>query len=163
MHLELLYCPFGVKNGFTNPFAPDFSMTSLERVLNSGEEGMDTAENGSDVKHKRREVIMRGVLSVTVISAEDLAPADVMGKADPYVVVAMKKTEAKNKTRVLLTSSMFWSFYICNVLVIPWWKFSLSLEWSYSVLYLLGSVSFHGIINKYLISKVFFGMFLGCE
>lgn len=100
VHLELLYCPFGVKNGFTNPFAPDFSMTSLERVLNSGEEGMDTAENGSDGKHKRREVITRGVLSVTVISAEDLAPADVMGKADPYVVVAMKKTEVKNKTRV---------------------------------------------------------------
>ncbi|XP_074351091.1 synaptotagmin-5-like [Apium graveolens] len=100
VHLELLYCPFGMKNGFTNPFAPEYSMTSLEKVLNSGEEDMDIAENGGDIKNKRREVITRGVLAVTVISADDLAPADVMGKADPYVVVSMKKTAAKNKTRV---------------------------------------------------------------
>lgn len=89
-----------MKNGFTNPFAPEFSMTSLEKVLNSGEEDMDSVENGGDVRNKRREVITRGVLAVTVISADDLAPADVMGKADPYVVVSMKKTAAKNKTRV---------------------------------------------------------------
>lgn len=100
VHLELLYCPFGMKNGFTNPFAPEYSMTSLEKVFNSGEEDMDSAENGGDIKNKRREVITRGVLAVTVISADDLAPADVMGKADPYVVVSMKKTAAKNKTRV---------------------------------------------------------------
>ncbi|XP_063944824.1 synaptotagmin-5 [Daucus carota subsp. sativus] len=100
VHLELLYCPFGMKNGFANPFSPELSMTSLEKVFKSGEEDMDYAENGGEVKNKRREVITRGVLAVTVISAEDLAPADVMGKADPYVVVSMKKTAAKNKTRV---------------------------------------------------------------
>lgn len=94
-----------MKNGFTNPFAPEYSMTSLEKVFNSGEEDMDSAENGGDIKNKRREVITRGVLAVTVISADDLAPADVMGKADPYVVVSMKKTAAKNKTRVLTSMS----------------------------------------------------------
>ncbi|XP_057509901.1 synaptotagmin-5-like [Actinidia eriantha] len=101
VHLELLYCPYGMKNGFTNPFASDFSMTSLEKVLKSGVHGKDTTENGIDGKNKRREVIVRGVLSVTVISADDLAPADVMGKADPYVVLILKKTETKNKTRVV--------------------------------------------------------------
>ncbi|PSS13888.1 Synaptotagmin-5 like [Actinidia chinensis var. chinensis] len=101
VHLELLYCPYGMKNGFTNPFASDFSMTSLEKVLKSGVDGKDTAENGIDGKNKRREVIVRGVLSVTVISADDLAPADVMGKADPYVALILKKTETKNKTRVV--------------------------------------------------------------
>ncbi|XP_027177256.1 synaptotagmin-5 [Coffea eugenioides] len=100
VHLELLYCPFGMKNGFTNPFAKNFSMTSLEKVLKNGAEGKEVAENGDEVK-KRKEVIIRGVLSVTVISAEDLAPTDLMGKADPFVVLTMKKTEAKNKTRVV--------------------------------------------------------------
>ncbi|XP_022882412.1 synaptotagmin-5-like [Olea europaea var. sylvestris] len=99
VHLELLYIPNGMENGFSNPFAQKFSMTSLEKVLKSGNKGKELVENGGDVK--RREVIVRGVLSVTVILAEDLAPADFMGKADPYVVLIMKKTESKNKTRVV--------------------------------------------------------------
>ncbi|KAF6154151.1 hypothetical protein GIB67_016403 [Kingdonia uniflora] len=36
-----------------------------------------------------------------VISVEDLPPADIMGKADPYVIFQMKKTELKNKSRVI--------------------------------------------------------------
>lgn len=98
VHLELLYYPFGMENGFANPFAPNFSMTSLEKVLKSGNEG---GENGGELSQKRRDVITRGVLSVTVISAEDLPPTDLLGKADPYVALTMKKTEAKNKTRVV--------------------------------------------------------------
>ncbi|CAA3000687.1 synaptotagmin-5-like [Olea europaea subsp. europaea] len=99
VQLELLYVPNGMENGFANPFVQNFSMTSLEKVLKSGNEGKELVENGSEIK--RREVIVRGVLSVTVISAEELAPADLMGKADPYVVLIMKKTESKNKTRVM--------------------------------------------------------------
>ncbi|KAL3824531.1 hypothetical protein ACJIZ3_020560 [Penstemon smallii] len=97
VHLELLYCPNGMQNGFTNPFAHKAPMTSLEKVLKSGAEGKVAVQNGD----KRREVIVRGVLSVTVISAEDLAPADLMGKADPFVLLTLKKTESKNKTRVV--------------------------------------------------------------
>lgn len=96
--MELLYYPYGMENGLANPFAPSVSMTSLERVFKSSNEA---GENGSEMNQKRRDVITRGVLSVTVISAEDLAPTDLMGKADPYVVIAMKKTQTKNKTRVL--------------------------------------------------------------
>ena len=96
--MELLYCPFGVENGFTNPFSSNFSMTSLERFLKSGANGTDAIEN--EVTQKKKEVIIRGVLSVTVISAEDLPVVDLMGKADPYVVLKMKKSEARNKTRV---------------------------------------------------------------
>ncbi|MBA0702846.1 hypothetical protein Goari_020725, partial [Gossypium aridum] len=98
VHLELLYCPFGMENSFTNPFSSDFSMTSLERVLKNG---ADDIENEKAVTHKKREIIIRGVLSVTVISAEDLPIVDLMGKADPYVVLTMKKSELKNKTRVV--------------------------------------------------------------
>ncbi|MBA0795923.1 hypothetical protein Gohar_006745 [Gossypium harknessii] len=101
VHLELLYCPFGMANSFTNPFSSDFSMTSLERVLKNGANGTDDIENEKAVTHKKREIIIRGVLSVTVISAEDLPIVDLMGKADPYVVLTMKKSELKNKTRVV--------------------------------------------------------------
>ncbi|KAL8497823.1 hypothetical protein ACS0TY_021241 [Phlomoides rotata] len=102
VHLELLYCPNGMQNGFTNPFAHSFSMTSLEKAFKSGADGENDPVGNGDEGNKRREVIVRGVLSVTVISAEDLAPADLMGgKADPYVVLTLKKTESKNKTRVV--------------------------------------------------------------
>ncbi|XP_057968934.1 synaptotagmin-5-like [Malania oleifera] len=93
VHLELLYCPFGMDNGFVNPFVSSFSsMTSLEKVIKSEVDGTEG---------KRREVIVRGVLSVTVISAEDLPVMDLMGKADPYVTLTMKKSETRNKTRVV--------------------------------------------------------------
>ncbi|KAF3453760.1 hypothetical protein FNV43_RR04201 [Rhamnella rubrinervis] len=101
VHLELLYCPFGMTNGFTNPFAPNFSMTSLEKVFKIGVNGTEPTETENEFTQKRKEVIVRGVLSATVISAEDLAPADLMGKADPYVVLTMKKSEIRNKTRVV--------------------------------------------------------------
>lgn len=118
--MELLYCPFGMENGFANPFASNFSMTSLEKVLKSGVNGNEAIDNEKVVTQKRREVIVRGVLSVTVISAEDLPPTDLMGKADPYVVLTLKKSENKNKTRVRfrllkcgsLTSITFLLMYI---------------------------------------------------
>lgn len=93
---------------FTNPFAPNFSMTSLEKVLTNGEKALKSGANGTeaielekDASQKRREVIIRGVLSVTVILAENLPASDLMGKADPYVVLTMKKSETRNKTRVI--------------------------------------------------------------
>lgn len=97
VHLEILYCPYGLENGFINPFSSSFAMTSLEKVLKDG----SGVENGDLANNKKRTVIVRGVLSVTVISAEDLPPADLMGKADPFVVLTMKKTGTKNKTRVV--------------------------------------------------------------
>ncbi|PHT53030.1 Synaptotagmin-4 [Capsicum baccatum] len=100
VHLELFYYPYGMKNEFSNPFAPNVPMTTLEKVLKGGEGGQEAAQNGGEI-NRRKDVIIRGVLSVTVISADDLAPTDLMGKADPYVVVTMKKTETKNKTRVV--------------------------------------------------------------
>ncbi|KAL4654178.1 hypothetical protein ACB092_01G359300 [Castanea dentata] len=101
VQLELLYCPLGMENGFTNPFIQDFSMTSLEKVIKSGVNGLESLENEKAAIQKKREVIIRGVLSVTVISAEDLPAVDLMGKADPYVVLTMKKSDIRNKTRVV--------------------------------------------------------------
>ncbi|KAL3353009.1 hypothetical protein AABB24_020812 [Solanum stoloniferum] len=100
VHLELLYCPNGMNNGLSNPFSQNESMTSLERVLKNSAEGKEASPNGSEINN-RREVIVRGVLSVTVVSADDLPPADIGGKADPYVVLIMKKAQIKNKTRVV--------------------------------------------------------------
>nr|GLL45318.1 synaptotagmin-5-like [Ipomoea trifida] len=102
VNLELLYCPSGMGNGFTSPFAEKYSMTSLEKVLKSSNESKEAAENGGDTK--KREVIVRGVLSVTVISADDLPAADLLGKADPFVVLTLRKAGTKNKTRVVMDS-----------------------------------------------------------
>lgn len=70
------------------------------------EKVLKTESNGYDV-NQRKNVIMRGVLSVTVISAEDLPPMDIGGKADPFVVLYLKKGENKKKTRVILFLSEF--------------------------------------------------------
>ena len=75
-------------------------MTSLEKVFKHGSDGGNNINENGGEGNNGREVIVRGVLSVTVISAEDLEPADLLGKADPYVVLTMKKTGSKNKTRV---------------------------------------------------------------
>ncbi|KAI3691034.1 hypothetical protein L2E82_49248 [Cichorium intybus] len=100
VHLELLYCPFGTEVGFQNPYDPDFRLTDLEKALKSGisETDVDPAKLAAQ---KKKEVIVRGVLSVTVMSAQDLPAVDLMGKSDPYVVLLMKKTEQKLKTRVI--------------------------------------------------------------
>ncbi|KAK7292025.1 hypothetical protein RIF29_07650 [Crotalaria pallida] len=101
VNLELLYYPFGMENGFTNPFAPNYSMTSLEKVLKSSNNGIESEGNENGVTQKRKEVIIRGVLSVTVISGEDLPATDLLGKSDPFVVLTLKKAGTKNKTRVV--------------------------------------------------------------
>ncbi|KAG6413785.1 hypothetical protein SASPL_126500 [Salvia splendens] len=101
VHLEVLYCPNGMQSGLINPFAQKYSMTSLEKVFKNGADGGSNMNGNGGEGNNGRDVIIRGVLSVTIISAEDLAPADLMGKADPYVVLTMKKTESKNKTRVV--------------------------------------------------------------
>ncbi|XP_064949697.1 synaptotagmin-5-like [Musa acuminata AAA Group] len=102
VHLELLYCPYGMENEFTNPFASqNLSMTSLEKILKGSRNATDAASIDRTATKRKKEVIVRGVLSVTVISAEDLPVMDVMGKADPFVVIRMKKTDTRNKTRVV--------------------------------------------------------------
>ncbi|CAM9003465.1 unnamed protein product [Rhodiola kirilowii] len=56
---------------------------------------------GSIASQKKKDVIVRGVLSVTVVSAEDLPAVDLNGKADPYVILIMKKSDKRLKTRVV--------------------------------------------------------------
>ncbi|KAH9613007.1 hypothetical protein KSS87_000077 [Heliosperma pusillum] len=100
VQLELLYCPFGIGNQILNPFYPNVPLTKVERALKD-----DTEEDASDIERKtterKREVILRGVLSVTVVSAESLPAMDLTGKSDPYVVVTLKKAGKRVKTRVV--------------------------------------------------------------
>ncbi|KAM2222881.1 hypothetical protein ACFXTI_016975 [Malus domestica] len=102
VHLELLYCPFGTDGNIVGPFDHDFALTSLEKALKIEPSGADNLEKmRKAAAQKKKDVFVRGVLSVTVISAEDLPVVDFMGKADPFVVLIMKKSEAKAKTRVI--------------------------------------------------------------
>ncbi|KAK9070167.1 hypothetical protein SSX86_010567 [Deinandra increscens subsp. villosa] len=100
VHLELLYCPFGTDTGLQNPINPDFRLTDLEKALKSGISEADV-DPATLAAQKKKEVIRRGVLSVTVMSAHDLPVVDLFGKSDPYVVLLMKKTGQKLKTRVI--------------------------------------------------------------
>ncbi|KAG8375811.1 hypothetical protein BUALT_Bualt10G0139200 [Buddleja alternifolia] len=103
VHLELLYCPFSTDSVFLNPFDRDFRLTSLEKALKQATD--DGADSNDPMKRSasvmKKDIILRGVLSVTVISAEDLPVTDFMGKSDPFVVLTMKKSDQKKKTRVL--------------------------------------------------------------
>lgn len=106
MQLELLYCPHGTENALTNAFSRDFRLTKLEKALKSEpdeKEDTDPAKKSA----KRKDVILRGVLSVTVISAEDLPAVDLTGKSDPFVILIMRKTEERKKTRVNFIHTTF--------------------------------------------------------
>lgn len=108
-----------MENGFTNPFAPNFSMTALEKAFKTGTDGAEVADVERSATQRKRDVIVRGVLSVTVLSAEELPAMDMMGKADPFVVLHMKKTETKNKTRVtFILPRSYYLFLIMLPLVI---------------------------------------------
>lgn len=101
VHLELLYYPYGTDQSlYINPFNPDYALTSVEKALKMAPSSSEDADSGKPSSPKKRDTIVRGVLSVTVIAAEDLPAVDFMGKADPYVVLIMKKSETKVKTRV---------------------------------------------------------------
>ncbi|KAG1327896.1 Synaptotagmin-5 [Cocos nucifera] len=104
VHLELLYCPFGVESKFPNPFAKQLSLTSLEKVLANGTNATKVTDFERTTRQRKRIVMMRGVLSVSVISAANLPAMDITGKSDPYVVVKMMKTEMRNRTRVVKES-----------------------------------------------------------
>ncbi|XP_073106873.1 synaptotagmin-5-like isoform X2 [Elaeis guineensis] len=104
VHLELLYCPFGMESKFSNPFAKQLSLTSLERVLANGANATKVADFERTTRQRKRVVMMRGVLSVSVISAANLPAMDITGKSDPYVVLKLMKTEMRNRTRVVKES-----------------------------------------------------------
>lgn len=90
-----------MKDEMSNPFDKQFSMTSLERTIKNTQNGTPNGSNfGNKTLSRKKEVITRGVLSVTVLAAEDLPAMDITGKSDPYVVLHMKKSKTKHKTRV---------------------------------------------------------------
>ncbi|GAB2250194.1 hypothetical protein Droror1_Dr00013553 [Drosera rotundifolia] len=76
-------------------------MDWIERVMKYEADDSGTLKIEKKNEQMRREVILRGVLSVTVVSAEGLPALDFLGKSNPYVVIMMKKLGTKVKTRVL--------------------------------------------------------------
>ncbi|KAK7311886.1 hypothetical protein RJT34_10339 [Clitoria ternatea] len=101
VHVELLYCPYGVDITFKNPFDPEYSLTKFEKTLKSGVSDAEGEDPIGPSSRRKSNVIVRGVLSVTVISAEDLPVVDLLGKADPFVILMLKKLEKRLKTRVV--------------------------------------------------------------
>ncbi|KAL0330557.1 UNVERIFIED_CONTAM: Synaptotagmin-5 [Sesamum radiatum] len=107
VHVELLYCPLSTDSIFSSTFDPDFRLTSLEKALKQVTEDVGdststtTTPPAKPPSYTKKDIIFRGVLSVTIMSAENLPATDLMGKSDPFVVLTMRKSEHKCKTRVL--------------------------------------------------------------
>jgi len=75
----------------------------MEKLLKD-DSGANVGDIERKASEKRREIFLRGVLSVTVMSAENLPVMDLGGKSDPYVVVILRKAGIKKKTRVYFLS-----------------------------------------------------------
>ncbi|KAL8503699.1 hypothetical protein ACS0TY_022426 [Phlomoides rotata] len=101
VHLELLYYPLNAESEFYTQFDPDYRLTTMEKIFIHNIDGVDSSDPAKSASEMKKDVIIRGVLSVTVISAENLPATDLIGKSDPFVELTMKKSEQKDKTRVL--------------------------------------------------------------
>ncbi|KAJ7966206.1 synaptotagmin-5-like [Quillaja saponaria] len=60
VHLELLYCPFGVESSFKNPFDPGYSLTIFEKTLKSGADGTEAGDIATSSTRRKSNVIVRG-------------------------------------------------------------------------------------------------------
>lgn len=112
MHLELLYYPLNTESEFFTHFDPNYRLTTVEKLFQHNIDGVDSAEHVS-ASEMKKDIIIRGVLSVTVISAENLPATDLMGKSDPFVVLTMKKSKQKDQTRVNLKFSIVSGMFSC--------------------------------------------------
>lgn len=101
VHLEILYYPLNASSELYNPFDPDYRLTTVEKVFKHAEDTEESTDTLKSTSHTKRDVIIRGVLSVTVSSAENLPATDAIGKSDPFVTLTLKKSGQKEKTRVL--------------------------------------------------------------
>ncbi|XP_002961839.2 synaptotagmin-5 [Selaginella moellendorffii] len=124
VQVELLYH----EHGTVNPYLKrKFPMTSLETMMTNSNghpqqelqaspgktlaspRRMDTSPQSFQPSHvdlvspriDEDDEFNRGVLTVTVIRAENLIAADTNGLADPYAVLRMKKSDQKIRTKVL--------------------------------------------------------------
>lgn len=109
VHLEIIYYPLNgnASSDLYNPFEADSRLTTVEKVLKHAADPVK-----STTSQLKKDVIIRGVLSVTVISAEKLPATDLMGKSDPFVTLTLKKSQQKEKTRVIISALVF-DIYIC--------------------------------------------------
>ncbi|KAJ7535342.1 hypothetical protein O6H91_12G029200 [Diphasiastrum complanatum] len=118
VHLELLYSPFDQRqkvplstslfDSITNVDVANSPATEHMAISNGknhhiSEDKPSTTGNKGVSKHiiYKQDHFVRGVLSVTVLRAENLIVADYKGKADPYAVLTLKKSDQKKKTKVV--------------------------------------------------------------
>lgn len=105
VHLELCYFPFNEdeENPIAKRSSTSMKLTSLERVLTKKEESKKSPSITSLLSpSSMKEVsIIRGILSITVMRAEDLEASKFDKNSDPYVVLKMKKSGAIMRTKVV--------------------------------------------------------------
>jgi Ca2+-dependent lipid-binding protein len=104
VHIELVYHALDEES---NPTTTSTPLTSLEKVITSNMNGVRHMALKSFL---REDVIIRGILQVTVIRAENLIPSDLNHQCDPYVVLRMKKSDARKTTKVRKSAFILWVF-----------------------------------------------------
>lgn len=104
VHLELIYRTLDEEANLdtpaSNPTAASLPLTSLEKVITSSMNGLKQTPYKSLM---REGAVIRGILQVTVIRGENLVASDFNQHCDPYVVLRMKKSDARKTTKVLLS------------------------------------------------------------
>lgn len=102
VHLELIYRTLdehaNLDTPASNPTAASLPLTSLEKVITSSMNGLKQTPYKSLM---REGAVIRGILQVTVIRGENLVASDFNQHCDPYVVLRMKKSDARKTTKVI--------------------------------------------------------------
>lgn len=104
VHLELIYHTLDedvlLDTSSANPNMASTSMplTSVEKVIKSNMNGLKQTPYKSLM---REGAVIRGILQVTVIRGENLVASDFNQHCDAYVVLRMKKSDARKTTKVI--------------------------------------------------------------
>lgn len=101
VHVELVYHTLDEEANFVLPPTPTVAsmpLTSIEKVMTSGMNGVKQLPYKSLM---REGAVIRGILQVTVIRGENLLASDINHLCDPYVVLRMKKSDARKTTKVI--------------------------------------------------------------
>eukprot|EP00250_Pteridium_aquilinum_P031615 c4393_g1_i1 orf=482-2194(+) len=102
VHLELIYHTLdedlSPDAAASNPPTSSIPLTSLEKVITSNLNGLKQTPYKSLM---REGAVIRGILQVTVIRGENIVASDFNQHCDAYVVLRMKKSDARKTTKVV--------------------------------------------------------------
>ncbi|KAH6558148.1 hypothetical protein KP509_1Z077000 [Ceratopteris richardii] len=102
VHLELIYHSldedFLVNQSLPSMAPTSMPLTSVEKIITSN---MNSVKQSPYKSLMREGAVIRGILQVTVLRGENLTATDFNQQCDAYVVLRMKKSDARKITKVI--------------------------------------------------------------